>query len=75
MDAYVRDVNYIPLNTIETFNVHDHNRCWEEREETEFFRIYHQNICSLKKNWSELEILLNQMHCKYDCMVFTESFK
>nr|CAI5856382.1 unnamed protein product [Callosobruchus analis] len=65
MDAYVRDVNYSPVNTVEIFSVDNHNRYWGEKEATGFFKLYHQNICSLRKNWNELEILLNQMHCKY----------
>ncbi|VEN63131.1 unnamed protein product [Callosobruchus maculatus] len=32
MDTYIRDVDYIEINTEEIYGFKEHNRCWSERE-------------------------------------------
>nr|CAI5831122.1 unnamed protein product [Callosobruchus analis] len=75
MGTYIRDVNYVEVNTMEVCDMQGHNNCWSGGKDQLFFKIYHQNICSLKKNLDEIKIMTKQMICEYDCMVFTEPFR
>nr|CAI5868560.1 unnamed protein product [Callosobruchus analis] len=70
MEEYIRDVNYI----LEISNVKGHNEYWSGKEVNRFFKLYHQNICSLRKNIDEPKILFDQMNFEYDCIIFTETF-
>nr|CAI5828906.1 unnamed protein product [Callosobruchus analis] len=75
MDAYLRETEYEQVQTLEVFDVEGHNRFWNGEEQSSYIKIYHQNICSLKKNLDEFKILLNQLNCEYDCIIFTETFR
>nr|CAI5826310.1 unnamed protein product [Callosobruchus analis] len=74
MEEYIRGINYVPVDTLKISNVKEYNEYWGAKEVNRFFKLYHQNISSLRKNIDEARILFHQMNFEYDCIIFTETF-
>nr|CAH7717300.1 unnamed protein product [Callosobruchus chinensis] len=55
MDAYLRETEYEQVHTLKVFDVDGHNRSWNGVEQSSFIKIFHQNICSLRKNCMSLK--------------------
>lgn len=75
MDSYIRDVNYTPINTLELSEITEFNKFWLNKKQNNYFKIFHQNIRSLNKNFDGLKIFQNALNVEYDCIVLTEAFK
>nr|CAH7714537.1 unnamed protein product [Callosobruchus chinensis] len=43
--------------------------------ETEYEQVHTLEVFDLEKKLYEFKILLNQLNCEYDCIVFTGTFK
>ncbi|XP_045460890.1 uncharacterized protein LOC123671209 [Harmonia axyridis] len=72
MDPSIRDVHFSPTATVECLDVDQYR--WSQRSGKVTFKILHQNIRSLHKNFDELMILLRKLDTLPDCLILTETF-
>lgn len=73
MDAYIRNFDLSPIETVSTDSV---NTCSNLlKNNVADFTIVHKNIRSINKNLDEFKILLHQINHEFDCIVFSETWR
>lgn len=74
MNPYIEELQPINIITEVADNIKICNDLLSTKGGKCRFTIFHNNIRSLAKNKDELNITLDQIHTKFDCIVLTETF-
>ena len=73
MDPYIRDYNYTPIETYIVNNRSEYRALSVDNNIN--FKIFHNNIRSISKNFDEMNIFLEGLNEQFDVLVFTECWK
>lgn len=76
MDPYIRDCNYVPVDTLEVDNAFELTTAITAQDAVNFdFKLIHQNIRSIARNLDHLKVYLTQFDFDFDCLVLTETWR
>ncbi|KAK9887566.1 hypothetical protein WA026_023373, partial [Henosepilachna vigintioctopunctata] len=74
MDQYIRDFDSEQVKTIQVKNLEE-LKLSLKKEKSKTFRVLHTNIRSISKNLDEFRVVLAQIDCEMDCIVFSETWE
>lgn len=73
MNPYIKEYNNKSIETLLISNINDFNKT---QSISQFdFKVFHNNIRSVYKNYDELSVLLHQFNENFEVIVLTETFQ